>query len=102
MKKSTGEHNLPANLAKCAACYICKSLNLIINQTQKTSSFLNNAERAAVTLLDKGSLDKDDVNNFWPVSILNYSSEIFENFMKRSTFLLKIIYLFSYLHIEHL
>ena len=82
MKKSTGEDKLPPKLVKCAASYIYKSLTLIINQSLKTSTFPNNATRAVVTPLDKGSLDKNDVNNFRPVSVLNCFSKIFENVMK--------------------
>ena len=35
-----------------------------------------------MTPLDKGSLDKNDVNSFRPVSVLNCFSKIFENVMK--------------------
>ena len=54
----------------------------IFNQRLKTSTFPNNTKRAAVTLLDKGSLDKNDVNNFRAVSVLNCFSKISEKVMK--------------------
>ena len=82
VKKSTGEEKLPPKLVKCAASYIYKSYTLIINQSLKTSAFPNNEKPAVVTPLDKGSLDKNDVNNFRPVSVLNCFSKIFENIMK--------------------
>ena len=69
-------------LIRCAASYIYKSSTLIINQSIKRSTFPNNTKRAVVTPLNKGSLDKNDVNNFRPVSVLNWFSKIFENIMK--------------------
>ena len=78
VKKSTGEDKLPPKLVKWAASDIYKSLTLIINQSLKTSTFPNNAKRAVVTPLDKSSLDKNNVNNFRPVSVLNCFSKIFE------------------------
>ena len=82
VKKSTGEYKLPPKLVKCAVSYIYKSLTLIINQSLKTSTFQNNAKRAVVPRLGKGSLDKININNFRPVNVLNCFSKIFENIMK--------------------
>ena len=45
---------------------------MIINESLKTSTFANNAE-----------LDKNDVNIFRPVSVLNRFSKKFENVMER-------------------
>ena len=81
VKKST-EDKLPPKLLKCAASYIYKSFSLIIDQSLKISTFPSNAKRAVVTPLDKGSLDKNNVNNFRPVTVLNCFSKIFKNVMK--------------------
>ena len=45
---------------------------MIINESLKTSTFANNAE-----------LNKNDVNIFRPVSVLNRFSKKFENVMER-------------------
>ena len=104
MKKSTGEDKLPSKPVKCAASYKYKSLTLIINYNLKTSTFPNNPKHAVVTPLDKSSLNKNNVNNFRPVSVLNCFSKIFENVIKGQLmlFILKINDLFSFLHIDHL
>ena len=83
VKKSTGEDKLPSKPVKCAASYIYKSLTLIIKQSLKTTTFPNNAKRAVVTPLDKGSLDKKDVNSYRPVSILIFY-KVFLKFLKMS------------------
>ena len=57
-------------------------MTLITNQSLKTSTFSHNAKRAVVIRLDKGSLDKNDVNNFRLVSVLYCFSKIFENVKK--------------------
>ena len=82
VKKSTGEDKLHSKLVNCAASYIYISLTLIINQSLKISTFPNNAKGAVVTPLDKGSLNKNDVIIFRPVSVLNCFSKIFKNVMK--------------------
>ena len=82
VKRSTWEDKLPPKLVKCATSYIYKSLTLITNQSLKTATFSNNVKRAVVIQLRKGSLDKNDVNNFRLVSVLNCFSKIFENVKK--------------------
>lgn len=57
-------------------------MTLITNQSLKTSTFSNNVKSAVVIRLGKGSLDKNDVNNFKLVSVLNCFSKIFENVKK--------------------
>ena len=82
VKRLTWEDKLPLNLVKCATSYIYKSLTLITNQSLKTSTFSSNVKSAVVIRLGKGSLDKNDVNNFKLVSVLNCFSKIFENVKK--------------------
>ena len=80
LKNSTVEDKLPPKLVKCAASRIYKCLTLKINHGLKTSSFPNNAKRAAATPLDKSSLDKNDVIKFRSVGLLN----CFLKFLKMS------------------
>ena len=83
VKKSIGEDKIPPKLVKSAANYIYKSLTLITNQILGTFDFTNNAKRSAVTPLDKGTENKNDVvNNFRPVSVLIVFSKILENIIK--------------------
>ena len=47
------------------------------------SVFPNNAKRAAVTPLDKGTKDKNSINNYRPVSVLNLFSKFYEKVIKQ-------------------
>ncbi|XP_072016559.1 uncharacterized protein [Amphiura filiformis] len=75
--KSTGMDNIPANLLKVAAAYISNSLTHICNVSLKKGKVPNEWKEARVTPIHKGG-DKDDLNNFRPISVLPIISKILE------------------------
>ena len=80
---SPGVDRIPPKLAKLAREYLVKPLKEAINSSIRHSVFPNNAKRAAVTPLDKGAKDKNSVNNYRPVSILNFFSKFYEKIIKQ-------------------
>ena len=58
-------------------CLLC--IQIFDPNSQPTSTFPNNEKHAVVTPLDKGLIDKNDVNNISVVSALNCFSKNFEN-----------------------
>ena len=46
-------------------------------------SFLITLKRAAVTPLDKGTKDKNSINNYRPLSVLNLFSKFYEKVIKQ-------------------
>ena len=94
---STGEDKIPAKLTKLAKPYLIEPLTKAINSSISTNTFPLKAKRATVTPLDKGGINKTDMLNYRPVSVLNIFSKFYErvikdqitNFMnsKMSTFL---------------
>ena len=75
---SPGEDKIPPKLAKLARKYLVKPLKEAINSGILRSVFPNNAKRAVVTPLDKGTKDKNSINNYRPVSVLNFFSKFYE------------------------
>ena len=59
-----------------------KPLKNAVNSRIRHSIFPNNAKRAVVTPLDKATKDKNSVNNYRPVSVLNFFSKFYEKTIK--------------------
>ena len=59
-----------------------KPLKNAVNSSIRHSIFPNNAKRAVVTPLDKATKDKNSVNNYRPVSVLNFFSKFYEKIIK--------------------
>ena len=57
-------------------------LSIAINNRFKCNIFSSNTKLYCVQLLDKKTEEKHCISNFWPVSILNSFSEIYEMFAK--------------------
>ena len=81
-KASAGEDKIPAKLAKLASKHLVKPLKNAVNSSIRHSIFPNNAKRAVVTPLDKATKDKNSVNNYRPVSVLNFFSKFYEKIIK--------------------
>jgi len=79
-KKATGVDDLPAKLLKLAAPYISKVLSNICNMSLDKGIVPNEWKEARVTPIHKGG-DKDDLNNFRPISVLPVISKILERFV---------------------
>ena len=79
-KTSTREDKIPTKLAKLDRNHLVKPLKNEINSSIRSSIFPNKAKCAAVTPLDKGSVDK--TSNYRPVSVLNVFSKFYERIMK--------------------
>ena len=77
INKSTGVDNLSVMLLKLAAPVVCKSLAYICNLSLLTSTFPSKWKQAKVTPIFKAG-DKDDVNNYRPISVLPIVSKVIE------------------------
>ncbi len=75
--KSTGFDNLNVMLLKLASPIVCDSLAYICNLSLLTSTFPSKWKVAKVTPIFKAG-DKDDVNNYRPISVLPVISKIIE------------------------
>ena len=69
---------IPPKLVKLAVDFIAPILTKAINTSIEVNIFPENAKTATVIPLDKGKLDKNDISNFRPVSVLNVFSKIYE------------------------
>ena len=77
VSKATGMDDIPAKLLKIANVYISSSLAHICNVSLKKDKVPDEWKVAKVTPFYKGG-DKDDLNNFRPISILPIISRILE------------------------
>ena len=77
---SPGEDKIPSKLAKLARKYIVKPLKEAINVAFYICVFPNNAKHPAVTPLDKGTKNRNSINNYRPV--FNFFSKFYENVIK--------------------
>ena len=81
-KKSTGEDKIPPKFVKLAREHLITPVTEAINSSIRTSTFPKNAKRAAVIPLDKGGIDKTNISNYRPVSVLNVFSKLYEKVIK--------------------
>ena len=78
IKKSVGIDTIPPKLVKIAVDFVAPILTKSINTSIKTNIFPEKAKTATVIPLDKGKLNKNEISNFRPVSVLNVFSKIYE------------------------
>ena len=73
---------MPSKLVKLAANYLAEPLSQAINNSIKKGLFPENANVSSVTPIDKKTDDKNSVLNFYPISVLNCFSNVYENILK--------------------
>lgn len=78
--KATGLDNIPSTLLKLAAPYVSNVLTYICNLSLTNGIVPCEWKKAKVTPIHKGG-DKDDLNNFRPISVLPIISKILERFV---------------------
>ena len=81
IKKAVDVDTIPPKLIKTGADIIIEPLTQAINCCLRQGIFPDNA-KVLVVPVDKGKLDKYDVLNYRPVSILNAFSKIYEKVIK--------------------
>ncbi|XP_057297642.1 uncharacterized protein LOC130628675 [Hydractinia symbiolongicarpus] len=81
-KASAGEDKIPPKLAKLASEHLILPLKNALNSSIRASFFPTKAKRAVVTPIDKGSKEKYSLNNFRPISVLNFFSKFYEIIIK--------------------
>ena len=81
-EKSAGVDMIPPRLVKLAANYLAEPLSQSVNNSIKNGLFPENAKVASVNPTDKKTADKNSVLNFYPISVLNCFSKVYENILK--------------------
>ena len=71
-EKSTGVDMVPPKLVKLAANYLESPLSQSVNDSIKKGLFPENLKFASVTPIDKKTGDKNTVQIFHPIIVLNY------------------------------
>ena len=74
---------IPPKLVKIAGSVLCQSLSNALNNSLSKGISPDDAKIAMVSLLYKGTSNKTDISNFWPVSILKTFSKIYERLTKK-------------------
>ena len=82
LKKAAGTDRLPIKLVKLTSEVLSKPLSKAMNNSITSSTFPDRAKVATVVPIDKKTDNKYTVSNFRSVSLLNYSSKIYENYIK--------------------
>ena len=82
IKKAVGVNTIPPKLIKIGVNIIAERLTQAINCCLRQGIFPDNAKIASVVPVNKGKLDKYDVLNYRPVSIVNVFSKIYEKVIK--------------------
>ena len=70
-KKATGFDKIPPKFVRLSAEILSTPLSIAINNSLKYGVFPGDARIASVIPLDKSKLNKNEISNFRPVSILN-------------------------------
>ena len=81
-KKSRSIDKIPPKLIKLSAKVLSKPLSIAIDNSFNKGKFPDNAKIASVSPLNEHTDDKYSVTNFWPLSVLNTFSQIFEKIVK--------------------
>ena len=93
IKKVTDVDKIPPKFVKLSANILSESLTKTINDSLTMGIFPDAAKIAAVSLIDKGTDNKNSISNIRPVSVLSAFSKIFEAVMKKQLiFYLENIY----------
>ena len=82
-EKSTGVDMTPPKLVKLAENYLARSPSQSMNNNIKRGLFPENAKIASVTTIrDNKTNDKKSVLTFYPISVLNCFSKVYEIILK--------------------
>ena len=82
IRKATGVDKIPPKLMKLSSNIFSEPLTKTINDSLYMGIFPDAAKYAAVSLIDKGTENKNSISNFRPVSVLSVFSKIFEAVIK--------------------
>ena len=82
MKKATVVGRIPPKLVKISANILSEPLTKAVNDSLTRGIFPDAAKIAAVSPIDKGADNKNNISNFRPVSVLSVFSKIFEAVIK--------------------
>ena len=82
IRKATGVDKIPPKLMKLSSNILSEPLTKTINDSLYMGIFPDAAKYAAVSLIDKGTENKNSISNFRPVSVLSVFSKIFEAVIK--------------------
>ena len=80
-KKVAGTDRLLIKLVKLASEVLSKPWSIAMNNSITSSTFPDRSKVTAVVPIDKNTDNKYTVSNFRPVSLLNWFSEIYENYI---------------------
>ena len=97
MKKACGPDNITPKLIRSCTTVLIEPLSLIFNSCIKSSTFPNDFKIAKIIPLYK-QLEKNIVDNYRPISLLNCFSKIFERLIHKQliNFLQKHALLYQY------
>ena len=82
-REATGPDGIPVKILKIARNVIVSHLTNIINRDIKEDKFSEDAKTAFVRSLYK-KIDRDKIQNYRPVSILNGFSKVYERYLLNS------------------
>ena len=80
-KKVAGTDRLLIKLVKLASEVLSKPWSIAMNNSITSSTFPDRSKVTAVVPIDKNTDNKYTVSNFRPVSLLNWFSKIYENYI---------------------
>ena len=80
-RKATGPDKIPPKIVKMLVNIIDSHLTNIINSDLKRNAFSDSAKVASIRSIFKRKRERTEIKNYWPVSILNCFSKVYERFI---------------------
>ena len=80
-RKATGPDKIPPKIVKMLVNIIDSHLTNIINSDLKRNAFSDSAKVASIRSIFKWKRERTEIKNYWPVSILNCFSKVYERFI---------------------